>query len=100
MRPEQSGLYIIHLLDPVAIIACEEYHVVYPEGKLYKHFSFQNSDGNIEHWTLSVYHLFTNELDSERHHAIVDRLLNRAWRWYRAYMEWEDNNIQIDSDDQ
>lgn len=95
MRPEQSGLWIIHLLDPQAIIKCDEDHLEFEPGKFYKHFSFKNSDEIVEYWTLSVHFMFTRELDSEQHSAIVDQMLSRAWRWYRAYMEWEDKNTEI-----
>jgi hypothetical protein len=92
MRPEDTGLYIIHLLDPVAIIECFEGHTGTGEvepGNIYKHFQFKNSDGIIEEWTLQVIHLFTTDFLEEPQNRAI-KLLERAWRWYRAYMEWED----------
>lgn len=93
MRPEQSGSFIIHMLDPVAIIKCDENHVHFLPGKFYKHFQFNNSDNLMENWTLSIHFMFTKELDSEQHDKIVDHMLDRAWRWYRSYLEWEDKQI-------
>lgn len=89
-RPEQSGQFIIHMLDPTAIIQAIPDHLEYPPGKFYKHFSFQNIDGVQEDWTLAIHFLFSTELDSEQHHSIVNHMLDRAWRWYRSYLEWED----------
>ena len=92
-RPEQSGLLIIHMLDPIAIIKCELEYVEYPAGKYFSHYSFKNADNVIEEWTLSVYHLFTTQLDSEKHDTIVSSMIDRAWRWYRSSLQWEDNQI-------
>lgn len=44
-----------------------------------------------EDYTFQAHHLFTREFDSEQHHLIVTKLLDRAWHWYKAYMEWEDS---------
>lgn len=91
MHPEQSGCWIIHLLNPKAIIQCVEGHVQpeYP----FAHFQFKNSDGVIEEWTLAAYHFFTTDFITEPEQQ-VNPLLNRAWRWYRAYLEWEDKNLE------
>lgn len=91
MRPEQSGLWIVHLLNPQAIIQCIEGHV--QTEAPFKHFSFTNPDGLVEEWTLTAYHFFTTDFISEPQEQVTP-VLNRAWRWYRAYMEWEDKNIE------
>lgn len=90
MRPEQSGLWVIHLLNPKAIIQCIEGHQVTTAP--YAHYSFQNIDGVVEQWTLSAYFLFTTDFLTNPDQQ-ARPLLDRAWRWYRAYMEWEDKNI-------
>lgn len=87
LRPEQSGLWIIHMLDPKAIIRCSPDHVQIDE--IFKHYSFQNSDGILELWTLSAYHFFTTDFISEPDKQ-VEPLLDRAWRWFRAYLDEED----------
>jgi hypothetical protein len=95
MRPDQSGLFIIHMLDPIAIIQCREAHVSEKEGEILKYFYFKNIDGVTEEWTLSIFHFFTTDfLEQPEDRAL--KLLDRAWRWYRAYMEWEDNKIDSD----
>jgi hypothetical protein len=87
MRPDDSGIWIVHLLDPIAIIACEEGEV--ERGSVFKHYHYVNGEGIAEFWTLSIY--FANgKGDIE---AKAFKLLDRAWRWYRAYMEWEDSGI-------
>lgn len=93
MRPEQSGCFIISMVNPIAIIACIEGHE--QAGKIFEHFSFTNSDGVLEEWTLSLHHFFTTDFISEPDQQ-ARPLLKRAWRWYRAYMEWEDKNIDTD----
>lgn len=88
LRPEQSGLWIIHMLDPISIIECIEGHMQL-EGKIYKQFQFENIDGVTEEWTLSIYHFFTTDfLETPEDRA--PKLLDRAWRWLRAYFQEED----------
>lgn len=89
MRLESSGLWIIHLLYPQAHIQCLEGHV--QTDKIHKHFSYKNSDGVIEDWTLSAQFFFTTDFISEPETQVIP-VLERAWRWYRAYMQFEDNN--------
>lgn len=89
LRPDDSGHWIIHLLDPIAIISCTNGFMLHKKNDttIYKKFSLQNSE-----WTLSIYHLFTTDfLEEPKDKAIP--LLNRAWRWYRSYLEWEDKQI-------
>lgn len=85
---------VIHTVDPTAIIEVIEGHVKQKPGDYFKFFSFVNIDGVKEEWTLRVHFLFTRELDSERHASIAEHLLDRAWRWYHAYMNWEDQQYE------
>lgn len=85
MRPDDDGLFIIHMLDPVAIIQVDEEHMSFDDGKYYEHYSYQGKD-----FTLSVYFLFTKELDSEQHSKITEHMMDRAWRWFISYIKWED----------
>jgi len=95
MKPNASQCAIIHTIDPIAIIRCEldqkrapaEHHLVQ---------IYINSDGLPEEWTLEAHHLFTtnmNAADSEAAKSIAEKLLVKAWRWYRSYLEWTDRNI-------
>lgn len=90
---DNSGTWVIHLLDPQAIIRCTEGHV--EVDNIYKHYQFKNNDGVIEEWTLSAQFFFTTDFISEPEQQVIP-LLDRAWRWYRSYMKWEDENIDID----
>lgn len=93
LRPEQSGEWIIHMLDPKAIIRCSNGHV--EADTIWRHYEFMNIDGEVEQWTLSVYHLFTTDFLTEPQEQ-AGKLLDRAWRWFRAYLEAEDENIDLD----
>jgi len=91
MRPDDSGPFIIHMLDPIAIIKCTPGHD--HVGNIFKQYQFTNADKQLEGWTLSIYHLFTADmLEKPEDRAL--KLLDRAWRWYRAYMETEDGGIK------
>lgn len=87
-------IFIIHLLNPIAIFQAHEGHV-FLKDKIHQHFQFTNSDGVPEQWTLSVFHFFTTDFITEPEQQALP-LLKKAWRWYRAYMEWEDKNIDLD----
>lgn len=91
MRPDDPGLYVIHLLQPVAIFECIEGHEIIPD-KIIGHYQFRNTDGVIEQWTLSVHHLFSTDFLQEPADQ-AKPLMDKAWRWFRAYMQWEDENI-------
>lgn len=96
--PESGGLWIIHLIDPVAIIevvaAGEKQHT-----KNVKHLLevfYENSDGIEENYFFFLHHFFTvdfNMLDEELAGKKVQKLLTQAMHWYKAYLEWEDKNI-------
>jgi hypothetical protein len=90
MRPDDSGLWIIHLLNPQAHIECLEGHI--QTDKIHKNYSFINSDGVIEEWTLSAHFFFTTDFISDPEQQVAP-LLDRAWRWFRSYLEFEDKNI-------
>lgn len=91
-----SGLWVIHLLEPKAIIKCTEGHT--RAGDLYRHYQYKNTDGIIEEWTLSIDHLFTQDITTTPIEQQWITMLDRAWRWYRAYMEFEDKNIDTDEE--
>lgn len=98
MRPDQSGCFIIHMIDPISIIACHENHVDIINQPC-RQYSYTNSDGILEHWTLSVHHMYTANmaaLDDVNSQAMIDKLLKKAWHWYKAYMDWEDDNIDLE----
>lgn len=90
MRPGNSGLWVIHLLNPKAIIQCVNEHVT--TDAPFRHFQYRNPDGVIDKWTLSAYHFFTTDFVTEPQEQVAP-LLNRAWRWFRSYLEFEDQNI-------
>lgn len=75
---EKSGIWINHMLNPKAIIRCSEGHTI-PNAEIYCHYQFANSKDLIEEWTLSIYHIAYDEQQSQ--------ILDRAWRWFRAYLE-------------
>ncbi len=83
MRPESSGLWINHMLNPKTIIRCSEGHIIPPE-EIYHYFQFMNNTGLLEEWTLSVYSMAGVESKEN-----TLKLLDRAWRWFRSYLEFQ-----------
>ena len=90
MRPDDTGLYVIHLLQPVAIFECiEGFEAV--EDKITGQYQFRNADGILEEWTLSTHHFYTTDFLKEPEDQ-VKPLMDKAWYWFKAYMQWEDDN--------
>lgn len=94
--PETGGLWIIHLPDPICIIeAVIDGEKMHSKKALYtSNFQHINSDGVVENWQLRVHHYFTTNFD-ERKEAkdLCEKMMQDAWHWYKAYLIWEDNNI-------
>lgn len=83
------GLSIVHMMDPVAIIIVDEGHV--NTGKKQKHFEY-----DYELYTLSMHHFFTTNmagLDDKIGNEMTDKLLSKAWHWFKSYLQWEDEQI-------
>lgn len=96
-RNDGGGLAIVHTIDPIGIIGLIPDHVQH--SRPFRRFTYRNSDGVTEEWTLYVHHYFTTNmalLDDEEGNKAIDKLLTRAWHWYKSYMEWEDNNIDLE----
>ena len=87
-----SGVAIVHMLEPVAIILvleghtdnCNEYN---------KKYKYINSDKVTEEYTLSIHHYFTTDMNADNHSAKAFKIIDKAWHWYKSYLEWEDTNI-------
>lgn len=94
--PETGGLWIIHLLEPICIIEAvttgEKIHT--KKATYTKEFEYVNTDDFLEIWQLRIHHYFTTDFD-ERKDAVMrtDKIMNEAWHWFKAYLIWEDNNI-------
>lgn len=82
---EGSPSAIIHTLEPQAILEIIEGHIQCTSP--YRHYSFTNNEGLTEEYTLRAHHFFTREFDSEQHHILVTKLLDRAWFWFKAYLQ-------------
>lgn len=90
---KSEDIYIVHLLNPIAIFQAHQGTIEVKE-KIFHHYQFRNSDRIVEEWTLSTHHFFSTDFIKEPSEQ-VKPLMDRAWRWYRSYMEWEDNNIDL-----
>ena len=78
---------IIQTIKPQAIIECVDGHIDHT--KPHRHYSFTNAAGETEPWTLSVSYLSATN-DNEQQLLVIDKLLKRAWHWYVAYLQWEE----------
>lgn len=84
-----AGIFIIHHISPISIIEVDIFQGS-PVGDKAKQYVYLNSDGQHEHYVLTIRHCWwafgTPDPD-------INKLLTRAWHWFAAYMEWEDKNI-------
>jgi hypothetical protein len=81
--------FVIHTIKPKCIIEAAEPNTdPVSSGYPHKVFEFVNSDGVPETWALIIRDAYDSSTNEE-----LGKLLDRAWRWFRSYMEWEDANI-------
>lgn len=81
---DSGDLFIVHALPPFTLIqAFPEAGRVNIRSDRYQSFAFRNAYGVVEDWTLAI-------LYSEAAQEDAFKVLSKAWRWYRSYMQWED----------
>lgn len=86
MAPRSSGLFIIHLPNPVHIIEVHEGEIKpnlrVPPDEPY----LRAVDGKGQPWTLAVHFMFSTDFLKEPREQ-AGPLLAAAWRWFRAYLD-------------
>lgn len=107
MHQEPHKIYILHAISPRCLIECipvyneKDREVTAGDVEIKELFilnKFVNSDRLPEYWKLVINDFYDHKSTSD---VILDgeaikkyyKVLEKAWRWYRAYLEWEDNNI-------
>lgn len=89
MSPD-NDLIIVRIPLPTSIFLVREGHNA--QGEHYGFFTYKNTDGITEQWTLSVYHYFiTKKEDTDE--AKIQKEIRKAWYWYLSYLKFEDGNI-------
>lgn len=84
---DNGNLAIVRTIQPVSIFEIVE---GYQELKgIYKHYTYLNSDGVQEYYTLRAHHYFSTDIDTPDHNEVF-KFMDDAWHWYTAYMQWED----------
>ena len=86
---DNGDLAIVRTVQPISIYQVLEGH---HDLKLSKKYRFVNSDGEVENYTLAVHHYFSTDVDTTDESEIY-KFMDDAWHWYKAYMQWEDKNI-------
>lgn len=81
MRPD-SDCYIVHAVPPFTFIYAQVGRQEVKSNAPVGNYAFKNSDGVTEDWTLTIVY-------SEGNVQQCEHIISRAWRWYRSYMEWE-----------
>lgn len=94
MRAPEGGLCIIRTVQPISIYQIEIGWVSFlgEKAPLHKIYSYINSDGEKEKYTLRAHHFFSTDIDTVNE-DIVYKFMDDAWYWFKAYLEWEDKNI-------
>ncbi len=89
MNIDGESTLIIHTIEPKSMIQVQLGHLSV-KNPHFKHYFFRNAFGEVEHYTLSIYHYFTEDFNEDNHKPSADKLLDKAWHWYMAYLKWED----------
>jgi hypothetical protein len=97
---DKRRVYIFHTQQPPMLIEVHHEACAFGDGELYMTGNYLNSDDLIETITLSVAALLICEPEvSEELKKKVNKVLNKAWHWYVAYLKWEDEQIDEMEDD-
>ncbi len=101
-RPKESGLFILHRLEPKCLIECI---CVTDEGMdedlsaIFDLFVHRNSNGVDEQWQLIIRDYYdVDHVESLPDSEVLRyrKMINKSWYWFKAYLEWEDQNIDTD----
>lgn len=90
---EMSGnddVVIVRAVQPVSHYQVVDGHV--GSRQIHKHFTYKNSEGEKELYTLVVTHYFTTDIDTTDESEVY-KFMDDAWHWYMAYLKWEDEQI-------
>jgi len=98
MRDNSETVYVLHTGRPNALFKIKLLSNDKPvESQLSKGVNasiiceYQSSEG-VERWEVTVKRNYDNALERE----LMDGLADRAWRWFEAYLKWEDGNIDTE----
>lgn len=91
---DNGSLAIVRTVQPIAIFEILNGWYVYNAGSeiVKKHYSYVNSDGVKEDYTLKCHHYFSTDIDTPDVNEIY-KFMDDAWHWYMAYLKWEDKQI-------
>jgi hypothetical protein len=101
-RPKESGLFILHRLEPKCLIECicvTDNGMDDDLSSIFDLFTYRNSDGLNEQWQLVIRDYYDVEDVEQVPDSEVPRyrkMINKSWHWFKSYLEWEDNNIDTD----
>lgn len=90
-----AGLYLLKTTKPLCLIEVRNMESDSPHmdlADIFKFCEYINSDGLIEDYELI---LLTPSRVPESKRAAYQAILDKAWRWYRAYLNFEDNITDI-----
>lgn len=89
MNTSGGATVIVHTIEPKAMIQVHNGHDPIDFGYS-KQYSFKNTDGDIEQYTLRLFHYFTEDFNEDNHKPAAYKIMDKAWHWYMAYLKWED----------
>lgn len=95
MRPHDGGLCIVRTTPPIGLFEVIEDHLEFdPEWFLAKHYTYEK-----EKFTLKLHYYGgyrENKTPSpEEAYKMASKDMDKAWNWFKAYMEWEDKQLDL-----
>lgn len=83
--------YVIHTVKPKCIIEAvdvAEQPDVVSSGYPHQVYSYENTDAIEETWALVIRDVYDGSTVAEQ-----GKLLDRAWRWFRSYLQFQDSAV-------
>lgn len=104
MKPaEDRPVYILQTIEHKMLLQIipfeDENELDYSFSDIFDLFSYNNSDGFTERYMLKVVDMYEMSYDEVDNYMPEIRLhIKKAWKWYKAYMKWQDEQIDMEGD--
>jgi hypothetical protein len=90
-----AGLFVLKTTSPICLIECRSMDEDKPHMALtdiFDFYEFVNADGIFErHQLILVFPKSAEVKESDIHN--FRKILDKSWRWYRSYIDFEDGGI-------
>lgn len=100
-KEADDRLFVLHTVSPRILVECiclNEAPGDEDMEAIFSFYQFVNSDGVLEKWQLIIRQYYDAiDVDDVADEEVprYRKTIDKAWRWFRSYLEWEDDNLDM-----